>query len=109
MMPFHLSPRKHRLADGSPSGSRRDFLVPIVTDPVSGTRSIRLAFMVGPDFTDDDVTVDVTEARVLTVSASYGAEIGFYGTEVNSSNYVKHQPYRMRQMFSNTLLVVANS
>lgn len=44
--------------------------------------------MIGPDFTDDDVNVDVTNDCILKVSASYRAEIGLYGAEVN-----KHQLY----------------
>jgi len=81
-MPFHLPPQRRPVG---PS------VVPIVD--VDGSRRIRLAFNIGPDFTDDDIKVE-RNGRTLSISASYDAEIGVYGAEV-SIDYAEPQtdPY----------------
>jgi HSP20 family molecular chaperone IbpA len=69
-MPFHLPPQRRPVG---PS------VVPIVD--VDGSRRIRLAFNIGPDFTDDDIKIERND-RTLSISAAYDAEIGLYGAEV---------------------------
>ena len=71
-MPFHLPPQKR------PVGPT---VVPVLNDS-SGKRKIRLAFSIGPDFAQDDVTVKLDGERCLIVEASYEAEIGLYGSQV---------------------------
>ena len=70
-MPFHLPPQR------KPVGPS---VVPVVD--IDGSRRIRLAFNIGPDFTEDDVKVERND-RTLSISASYDAEIGVYGAEVS--------------------------
>jgi len=41
--------------------------------------------VLGPDFANDDVVVDVT-GRTLSIVAAYGAEIGAYGTQVKQNS-----------------------
>jgi len=72
-MPFHLPPR--RRPDPGPS------VVPVHSDPGDGAPRIRMAFKLGPDFTADDVRVELT-GRTLSISAAYDAEIGLYGSQV---------------------------
>jgi len=84
-MPFHVSP-KRRPSSCGPSSLTPDThcLVPIYSDPDTGRRHIRLGFQLGPDFTADDVVVDVT-GTMLRIVAAYGAEIGAYGEQVTYS------------------------
>jgi len=77
-MPFHLPPQ-HR-----PIGPS---VVPIVND-ADGRRTIRLAFMIGPDFTMDDIRVEI-DGQMLFVSAAYDAEIGVYGAQVTQRELKK--------------------
>ena len=71
-MPFHLPPQRR------PHGPN---VVPIIND-IDGHRKIRLAFMIGPEFTNDDIHVD-TNGRKLIIKAAYDEEIGKYGTQHN--------------------------
>lgn len=59
-------------------------VVPVLNDS-SGKRKIRLAFSIGPDFAQDDVTVKLDGERCLIVEASYEAEIGLYGSQVTDT------------------------
>lgn len=77
-MPFHLPPQRR------PQGPS---VVPIVNE-VDGTRKIRLAFMIGPDFTADDVKIE-KNGQHLVVTASYDAEIGVYGFQVTQREFRK--------------------
>jgi len=77
-MPFHLPPQ-HRPVGPS--------VVPITSD-ADGHRTIRLAFMIGPDFTMDDIRVE-NDGQVLFVSAAYDAEIGVYGAQVTARELKK--------------------
>lgn len=77
-MPFHLPPQRR------PQGPS---VVPIVNE-VDGTRKIRLAFMIGPDFTTDDVKIE-KNGQHLVVTASYDAEIGVYGFQVTQREFRK--------------------
>jgi len=72
-MPFHLPPQRRPVG---PS------VLP-VTD-VEGSRRIRMSFMLGPDFTADDVRVE-RHGRTLSICAGYDAEIGLYGSQVSIS------------------------
>lgn len=71
-MPFHL-PAQRR-----PSGPS---VVPIITDD-DGRRRIRFSAHIGPDFTADDVQVELLEGNQLQMTAFYDAEIGYYGSQV---------------------------
>ena len=82
-MPFHLPPQRR------PQGPS---VVPIVNE-VDGTRKIRLAFMIGPDFTADDVKIE-KNGQHLVVTASYDAEIGVYGFQVTSVVVIEIQVFR---------------
>jgi len=81
-MPFHVSPKRRPSSTSSTADTH--CLVPIYHDAVTGRRHIRLDFRLGPDFSADDVTVDVSGAT-LSITAAYGAEIGAYGTQVRQS------------------------
>ena len=81
-MPFHLPPQKRPIG---PS------VVPIYNDG-NGHRKIRLTFMIGPDFTMDDVKVE-RNGQKLTVHASYDAEIGLYGSQVTQRQL--HKEFRL--------------
>ena len=70
-MPFHLPPQRRPVG---PS------VVPVVSE-LDGSRRIRMAFMLGPDFTADDVRVE-RAGRTLSICAGYDAEIGLYGSQV---------------------------
>jgi len=70
-MPFHLPPQRRPVG---PS------VVPVVSD-VDGAQRIRMSFMIGPDFTADDVRVE-RNGRTLSICAGYDAEIGLYGSQV---------------------------
>lgn len=75
-MPFHLSPRRRMSANLQ----GRCNIVPIVRD-AQGRRVIRLTVPLGSEFTPDDVKVDAGDRRV-SVTASYKAEVGAYGSEI---------------------------
>jgi len=70
-MPFHLPPQRRPVG---PS------VLPVVSD-LDGSRRIRMSFMLGPDFTADDVRVELN-GRTLSICAGYDAEIGLYGSQV---------------------------
>lgn len=71
-MPFHLPPQRR------PTGPN---VVPITEHP-DGTRRIRLAFMIGPEFTNDDITLE-TNGRKLLIKAAYNEDVGQYGKQVS--------------------------
>lgn len=71
-MPFVLPARPR------PSGPN---VYPIVKD-TDGKRKIRLVYMIGPEFTTDDIVVEVNDASKLVIRAAYDAEIGQYGKQV---------------------------
>jgi len=71
-MPFHLPPQRRPVG---PS------VVPVVSER-DGSRRIRMSFMLGPDFTADDVRVE-RHGRTLSIRAGYDAEIGLYGSQVS--------------------------
>jgi len=72
-MPFHLPPQRRPVG---PS------VLPV--SDVGGSRRIRMSFMLGPDFTADDVRVE-RHGRTLSICAGYDAEIGVYGSQVSIS------------------------
>ena len=75
-MPFHLPPQRRPVG---PS------VVPVSDE--GGSRRIRMSFMLGPDFTADDVRVERND-RTLSICAGYDAEIGLYGSQVSSFSSV---------------------
>lgn len=84
-MPFHVSPVRQASSCGATLVMPDTHcLVPIYRDTHTGRRHIRLDFQLGPDFSADDVGVDVT-GTTLSVVAAYGAEIGAYGSQVTVS------------------------
>ena len=88
-MPFHLPAQRRPAGPG---------VVPIVTGE-DGRRKICFSVLIGPDFTSDDVKVDVLEGRQLQVIASYDAEIGVRGSEVTKRRLERlfRLPERMAQ------------
>jgi len=76
-MPFHLPPQRRPVG---PS------VLP-VSDASDGSRRIRMSFMLGPDFTADDIRVDLN-GRTLSICAGYDAEIGLYGSQVGSDQII---------------------
>lgn len=83
-MPFHLSPRRRPSAHHLRG---RCNVVPIARD-AEGRRVIRLAVPLGSEFTPDDVKVDVRDRRI-SVTASYKAEVGEYGSEIAQKEVMK--------------------
>lgn len=75
-MPFHLPPSK------KPDGPN---IFPILTDS-EGRKKIRVIVFIGPDFTTDDVKV-ATNGKHLEISASYDAEIGKYGRQIQQREF----------------------
>lgn len=74
-MPFHLPPQRR------PHGPN---VFPILNDK-DGKRKIRLAFMVGPEFTSDDISVSC-DGRKLLIQASYTEDVGKYADTKNARN-----------------------
>ena len=74
-----------------PKKPRGPNVFPVVKDE-DGKKRIRLGFMVGPDFTEDDIMTEMTVANKLVVRAAYDAEIGKYGKQVRQRE--------LRQQFS---------
>lgn len=68
-MPFHLPPQR------KPHGPN---VVPILDDG-DGRRKIRLGFMLGTEFTPDDVDVQTCGENGITIRAAYDVEVGKYG------------------------------
>lgn len=57
-------------------------VVPILTESSTNSRVIRLNVQLGPDFTDNDVTIKLNiPDRTLSVVAEYVTEVGVYGRE----------------------------
>ena len=75
-MPFHLPPSKKPLGPN---------IFPIITD-ADGHKKIRVIVFIGPDFTSDDVTVE-TNGKHLSIQASYDAELGKYGRQVQQREF----------------------
>ena len=68
-MPFHLPPQR------KPHGPN---VVPIIDD-IDGRRKIRLGFMIGTEFTSDDIKVEKCGDNSITICAAYDIEVGKYG------------------------------
>ena len=71
-MPFHLPPQR------KPHGPN---IFPVLEDK-DGRRKIRLGFIIGTEFTTDDIKVE-NNGRRLMITAAYDAEVGKYGRMVN--------------------------
>ena len=87
-MPFHLPPQRR------PHGPN---VFPIMEDK-DGRRKIRLAFMLGTEFTNDDIVVE-SNGRRLTIKAAYDAEVGKYGQMKNK------RELRRQYMLPETIMV----
>ena len=69
-LPFHLPPERKPKGPG---------VVPIY-DTHDGRKKIRIVLKIGPEFTEEDINIDIQGQRLI-ITAGYNEELGRYGVE----------------------------